>query len=148
LKSSTASGTDIGPRHSITSSAMACTPGGNGAAIKKRDFGASQPAARKQSYISICDESMSDCGPERRLLGDSNTSGIGQSANGQREEKKCGDQTYRNPESRRRRHLSSSYFLRLNSNLAAAELRASDSAEPSRSIVSRSTLRPDIHPGS
>ena len=28
LKSSTASGTDIGPRHSITSSAMACAPGG------------------------------------------------------------------------------------------------------------------------
>jgi hypothetical protein len=28
LKSSTASGTDIGPRHSIASPAMACTPGG------------------------------------------------------------------------------------------------------------------------
>ena len=34
------------------------------AAIEKRDFGASQPAARKQSYISSYDELMSHCGPE------------------------------------------------------------------------------------
>jgi hypothetical protein len=39
------------------------------AAIEKRDFGASQPAARKQSYISSYDESMSDDrGNDRGLL--------------------------------------------------------------------------------
>jgi hypothetical protein len=40
-----------------------CSPTACALPLKKRDFGASQPAARKQNYISSRHESMSDCGP-------------------------------------------------------------------------------------